>query len=305
MRIHIAAFALSMSLCAASDPALDAPDPCGESVYGNPQDTRDPLNPSNKGLKPRVVDAAGKAVSFALKPGGALLHYGDGQPMRIPHDTPARATCSVYLNYGMRLERHGRTYFMAWRTDPDDPAGDPARNATGWVAADDMTEAAARAAKEVIPRHLGGVKRRFATDARGEPRTLVVNGDNERAKAAACLDLAYIGVANHRRDKVINFFNLHDGRAGLQMLVNLPDVPGGGIAEDCFPNGTSFTAAAGANNELITVSIPVFDKVGAEHVLTFIYGKAGETWGWMVKDWLDERPQSRAEDDKRLDRSKR
>ena len=130
-------------------------------------------------------------------------------------------------------------------------------------------------------------------------------GTNERAKAAKCLELAYIGVANHHRDKVINFFNLHDGRAGLQMLVNLPNVPGGGIAEDCFPNGTSFTAAADAKNDLITVSIPVYDKGGAGHVLTFIYGKAGETWGWMVKDWLDERPGSRAEDDRRVEGAKR
>ena len=34
----------------------------------------------------------------------------------------------------------------------------------------------------------------------------------------------------------------------------------------------------------------VFDERGGEHALTFIYGRAGETWGWMVKDWLDERP---------------
>jgi hypothetical protein len=303
MRIHIAAFALIMALCAANSlarragPALDTPDSCSEAVYGNPEDTRDPLNPSNKGLKPRVVDAAGKAISFPLKASGAQLYYGDGQPMRTPQgaptpqSAPVRATGSVYLNYGIRLERDGRTYFMAWRTDPEDPAGSPEKNATGWVAADDMTEHGAKAAKAAIPCRLAGrVERPLAKDASGKPLTFVVNGTNERAKAAAGLEMAYIGVANHNRDQVINFLNLHDGRAGLQMLVNLPNVRGGGIAEDCFPNGTSFTAAAGASGDFITVSIPVFDKRGAEHVLTFIYGRAGETWGWMVKDWLDEPP---------------
>ena len=86
---------------------------------------------------------------------------------------------------------------------------------------------------------------------------------------------------------VINFLNLHDGRAGLQMLVNLPDVRGGGIAEDCFPNGTPFTAAADAKNELITRPITVYDKQDVKRTITFIYGKAGDTWGWVIKDWLD------------------
>jgi hypothetical protein len=292
MRIHITASALIMTLCAGNSlarcvgSALDTPDSSSEVVYGNPRDTLDPLNPSNKGLNPRVVDAAGEAVSFPIKAGGAQLYYGNGQPMRTPQGAPVRAASPVRLNYGIKLEWDGRTYFMAWRTNPDDPPGSPSKDATGWVAADEMTEDGA-AAKAAIPRRLGSVTKPLARDASGKPRTFVVNGTNERAKAAKCLELAYIGVANHHRDKVINFFNLHDGRAGLQMLVNLPNVPGGGIAEDCFPNGTSFTAAADAKNDLITVSIPVYDKGGAEHVLTFIYGKAGETWGWMVKDWLD------------------
>src|SRR5262249_38072302 len=152
--------------------------------------------------------------------------------------------------------------FMAWQTNPDDPADSPKKNATGWIAADDMTERGAAAAKAVIPRRLASVKRPLARDANGKPRIFVVNGNNERAKAATRLELAYIGVANHHRDTVINFLNLHDGNAGLQMLVNLPNVPGGGIAEDCFPNGTSFTAASVANNDLITIPIPVFDKGG-------------------------------------------
>jgi hypothetical protein len=311
MRIHIAAFALIMTLGAANSlarragSALDAPDPAREGVYGNPEDTRDPLNPSNKDRNPRVVDAAHHAISFPLKAGGAPLYYGNGQPVLTPQGEPVRATGSVYLNYGMRLERAGRTYFMAWRTNPDAPPDSPKKDATGWVSADDMTEDGAAAAKAAIPRRLGSVERPLARDAGGKPRTFVVNGDNERAKAATRLELAYIGVTGHHRDKVINFLNLHDGRAGLQMLVNLPDVHGGGIAEDCFPNGTSFTAAADANNDLITVPIRVFDKRGGEHVLTFIYGRAGETWGWMVKDWLDERPHSRAEDGRRIERSKR
>jgi hypothetical protein len=311
MRIPIAAFTLIMAVCAADSlarragSALDLPDPCRENDYGNPEDTRDPLNPSNKGLKPRVVDAAGKAIPFPLEAAGAQLYYGDGQPMRTPQGALVRARCSVFLNYGMRLERDGRTYFMAWQTNSDEPEGSPERNATGWVAADDMTEEGAKAAKAVIPRRLGSLKRPLAGDASGKPRTFVVNGNNERAKAATRRELAYIGVTGHHRDKVINFLNLHDGSAGLQMLVNLPNVPGGGIAEDCFPNGTSFIAAADTNNDLITVLIPVFDNQGAQHVLTFIYGRAGETWGWMVKDWLDERPYSRPEDDSRIERSKR
>ena len=197
----------------------------------------------------------------------------------------------------MRLEREGQTYFLAWETHTGDPAGSPKENATGWVAEADMTADGAAAAKAAIPRRLGSLERPLARDAGGKPRTFVVNGTNQRAKEAASLELSYIGVANHHRDRVINFLNLHDGRAGLQMLVNLPNVRGGGIAEDCFPNGTSFTAVADANNDLITVTIPVFDKGDAEHSLKFIYGRAGETWGWMVKDWLDEGPRSRADDD--------
>jgi hypothetical protein len=271
-------------------------DSCPENVYGNPEYTRDPLNPSNKGLDPRVVDAARQAIAFRLKDDGAQLYYGDGQPMRTPQGVQVRVTGSVRLNYGIRLERDGRTYFMAWETNSDHPQGSPDRNATGWVAADDMTERAAKDAHKIIPRRLGSLARGLATDANGKPRTFVVNGNNERAKAAKSCDLAYIGVSNHNRDGVVNFLNLHDGAAGLQMLVNLPNVPGGGIAADCFPNGTLFSAAAGTNNDLITVSIPVFDKQGAQQVLTFIYGRAGETWGWVVKDWLDERSESRAED---------
>jgi hypothetical protein len=297
MRIHIAAFALIMTLGAATSPArragssLDPPDPSKEAVYGNPEDTRDPLNPSNKGRNPRVVDAARKDIAFPLKAGGAQLYYGDGQRMRTPQQgAPVRATGSVFLNYGMRLEMDGRTYFMAWRANPGELADGPDKNATGWVAADDMTEDGAAAAKAHIPRRLGSIERPLARDASGKPRIFVVNGTNERAKAAKRLDLKYRGVANRHLDQVVNFLNLHDGAAGLQVLVNLPNVPGGGIAEDCFPNGTSFTAAANANNDLITVPIQVFDERGGEHVLTFIYGRAGETWGWMVKDWLDERP---------------
>jgi hypothetical protein len=310
MRILIAVVALIMALCAANSvvrcalSAVDTPDPCRENDYGNPEDTRDPLNPSNKGLKPRVVDAAGKAISFPLKAGGAQLHYGNGQPMRTPQGAVVRATCSVALNYGIRLDKEGRTYFMAWQTNSGDPAGDPEKDATGWVLADDMTEEAAKTAKAVIPHRLGNLKRPLAGDAGGKPRTFVVNGNTEQAKAAQSLEWVYIGITGHHRDKVINFLNLHDGSAGLQMLVNLPNVHGGGIASDCFPNGTSFIAAADTNNNLITVSIPVFDKEGAQHALTFIYGRAGESWGWMVKEWLDERPDSRAGDYTPVERPK-
>jgi hypothetical protein len=190
----------------------------------------------------------------------------------------------------MRLERDGRTYYMAWRITPDGPPDKFKKDATGWVCADDMTEDGAAAAKRAIPRRLGSIERPIARDAGGKPRTFVVNGNNERAKAATNLKLAYIGITRGSRDQVVNFLNLHDNSAGLQMLVNLPNVHGGGIAADCFPNGTVFTAAACANNNLITVCIPVLDERDGEHPLTFIYGKAGETWGWMVKDWLDEGP---------------
>jgi hypothetical protein len=246
MRIHITAFALIMALCAANSLArravsvLDPPDSSRVRVYGNPEHTDDPLNPSNKGRNPRVVVDA----SFPLQASGAQLYYGDGQPMRTPQGAMVRATGSVHLNYGMRLERDGRTFFMAWDTNHDDPEDSPKKNATGWVAADEMTDDGAAAAKAAIRHRLGNVERPLARDAGGKPRIFVVNGNNERAKAATRLELSYIGVANHNRDKVINFLNLHDGCAGLQMLVNLPNVPGGGIAEDCFPNGTSFTAAA-------------------------------------------------------------
>jgi hypothetical protein len=188
------------------------------------------------------------------------------------------------LNYGVRLDRGGRSYFMAWQTNHDDPEGSARKNATGWVAADDMADEGA-AARADIPRRLGSLPRPLATGAGGEPRAFVVNGANERAAAAR--GWVYVGVSHHHRDRVINFLNLHDGRAGLQVLVNLPDVPGGGIAADCFPNGESFTAAADADNELITRPVRVYDERDAEHALTFIYGKAGDTWGWVVKDWLE------------------
>jgi len=293
MRIRIAAIALITTLCAANSLATPAGSAFGapvygsEAAYGNPQYTHDPLNPSNKGRNPRVVDAAGEPIPFSLKPGGAQLYYGDGQPLQTPQGEPVRATGAVFLNYGIKLDLDGRTYFMAWQTNHDDPKDSPKKNATGWVAVEELTAAGAAAATAAIPHRLGSFERPLATDAAGKPRTFVVNGANERAKTAARLELAYIGVSNHHHDKVINFLNLHDGRAGLQMLVNLPDMPGGGIAADCFPNGTTFTAAGDAHNNLITVTIPVFDKHDKEHSLTFIYGKAGETWGWLVKDWLD------------------
>jgi hypothetical protein len=290
MRIHIAVLTWIRTICAAFSPAhraastLDASAPDREFVYGNPQDTCDPLNPSNKGLDPRVVDHGGNVISFPLKASGAQLYYGDGQPMRTNGEL-IHATGSVRLNYGMRLEREGRTYFMAWQTNHDDPADSGKKNATGWVAADDMADDGA-AAKAAIPHRLGNVERPLAKDPGGKPRTFVVNGTNEQATAAAHNDWKYTGVHGHH-DKVINFFNLHNGSAGLQMLVNLPNVPGGGIAQDCLPNGTLFTAAADQNDELITKCIPVRDKHDAEHSLTFIYGTAGDTWGWIVKDWLD------------------
>jgi len=288
MRIRIVAsawvLALGAALCERPAPALAAG---GDFTYGNQEDTRNPLDPSNKGLNPRVVDAAGNVRSFPLKAAGAQLYYGTGQPMRTANGEPIRASGAVCLDYGMRLEKDGRTYFLAWQTNHDAPAGSGTKNATGWVAADDMTEDGAVAARAAIPHRLGNLERPIATDAHGKPRTFVVNGENVQAEAAAALELAYIGVANHRRDKVVNFLNLHDGRAGMQMLVNLPDVRGGGIAEDCFPNGTAFTAAADLNNELITRPITVYDKQNVMRTITFIYGKAGDTWGWMVKEWLD------------------
>jgi hypothetical protein len=288
MRTRVAVFAWIVVLGAAVLERAVLARASGEHLaYGNQEDTSDPLDPSNKGLNPRVVDAAGNVRSFPLKAAGAQLYYGTGQPMRTPKGELVRATGAVSLNYGIRLEREGQTNFLAWQTNHDAPAGSGKENATGWVVADDMTDDGAAAARAAIPRRLGSFERPTATDARGKPRTFIVNGDNVQGKAAAALNLAYIGVANHHRDKIINFFNLHDGRAGVQLLVNLPDVRGGGIAEDCLPNGTPFTAAADAKNELITRSIAVYDKQDIKHTITFIYGKAGDTWGWVVKDWLD------------------
>jgi hypothetical protein len=274
-------------------PAPGADERDRASVYGNPDKTTDPLNPSNKGLNPRVVDAEGKRRSFPLKAADAPLYLGTGQPMRTPQGAIVRVRDdSVRLNYGMRLERDGRTYFMAWQTNHDAPQGDITKNATGWVAADDLTEEGAAAAKAAIPRRLGNVERPIARDATGKPRTFTINGASQQAKTAAALDLKYIGVTGGHHNRVINFCNLHDGQAGLQMLMNLPDMPGGGIAADCFPNGTPFTAAADEHNHLITKPIQVHDQHGTWHTLTFIYGKAGDTWGWLVKDWLDDGPQA-------------
>jgi hypothetical protein len=137
MRAHIAGFTLILTLCAANSvarragSALDEPDSSSAVVYGNPEDTRDPLNPSNKGHNPRVVDTADKAMSFPLKAAGAQLYYGDGHPMRTTQGAPVLAHGSVNLNYGMRLERNGRTYFMAWGTNHDDPLDSPRRTPPG------------------------------------------------------------------------------------------------------------------------------------------------------------------------------
>src|SRR3954471_3657993 len=78
-------------------------------VYGNPTETRDPHDPSNKGINPRVVDADRRVRSFALRPGGGPLYYGTGAPMRTPRGEPVRVGGAVRLNYGMRLDRGGRT----------------------------------------------------------------------------------------------------------------------------------------------------------------------------------------------------
>jgi hypothetical protein len=40
------------------------------------------------------------------------------------------------------------------------------------------------------------------------------------------------------------------------------------------------------NHGLITKP-KAYDKDGAAHTLTFIYGKASTTWGWVCRDWLD------------------
>src|SRR3954447_8544245 len=127
------------------------------SVYGNPGDTKDPLNPSNKGFTPRVVDEQGVTVAFPLKKaGGTQLYYGNGEPMRTPTAELAQVKDDyVRLNYGMRLERDGHTYFMGWQMNHTEPEGSITRMATGWVDAADMTEAGAAAAKAAIPRRLG------------------------------------------------------------------------------------------------------------------------------------------------------
>jgi hypothetical protein len=169
------------------------------AVYGNPEDTRDPLNPSNKGRNPRVVDAARKVMSFPLKAGGAQLSYGNGQPMRTPQGAPVRAASPVFLNYGIRLERDGRTYFMAWETNSADPADSPTKNATGWVAADDMTDDGAAAAKAAIPRRLGRLERPIARDASGMPRTCIVNGINVTRRLAGVLIPPFPPVTGLRR----------------------------------------------------------------------------------------------------------
>ena len=166
-------------------------------------DTSDPLNPSNKGRNPRVVDAKGNVISFPLKASGAQLYYGNGQPMRIPQGALVRATGSVRLNYGMRLERGGQTYFMAWQTNHDDPANSGQKNATGWVAADDMTEEGAAAAKAAIARRLGNARGRSQEMPAANLRSFIVNGNNEQAKAAVALELAYIGVTGKHRTPLI------------------------------------------------------------------------------------------------------
>jgi hypothetical protein len=126
MSFRAATLASIMAACAACcpagrlSPASGAPTPGPDSVYGNPQYTTDPLDPSNKGRNPRVVEADGnaddtrpKAAWFDLKPGSAPLYDGTGKPMGLPHEPPVVAKDRVNLNYGMRLERGGRTYYMA------------------------------------------------------------------------------------------------------------------------------------------------------------------------------------------------
>jgi hypothetical protein len=260
------------------------------TVYGNPGDTKDPLDPSNKGFTPRVVDEQGVTVAFPLKKaGGTQLYYGNGEPMKTPQGELAQVKDDyVRLNYGMRLDRDGHTYFMGWQMNHAEPEDSITRMATGWVDAEDMTPGGAAAAKAAIPRRLGDIEKPIAKDENGKPRTFTVNGANEQGKAAKSQDLYYLGVTGGKaHDRLVNFMNLHDGRCGLQMLMNLPDVPGGGICMDCIPNGTTFTAAADEHNRLITKSQPVYDKDNKPLTLTFIYGKAGETWGWVCKDWLD------------------
>jgi hypothetical protein len=278
----------------ARDSARGASD--GTFVYGNPNGQRMPapgdpgplLNPSNQGLNPRVVDGQGAQASFPLKPAGAQLHYGDGRPMTVAGGGDAvRATDSVFLNYGMRKEVKGQTFFMAWQTNRGVPTTQGG-NATGWISASDMADEGAGASM-AVPHRLGNVPQALATDPNGNPITFVVNGQNAKAMQAAALDLTYRGFHGHM-DRVTNFFNLHDGRSGIQMLVNLTNVPGGGIAEDCLPNGTTLGAAKDAANKVIVVTVPVFDRAGNQSTLDFIYGSALGTWGWVVKDWLDPVP---------------
>jgi hypothetical protein len=264
--------------------------PHRESVYGNPKETTDPLDPSNKGYSPRVVDDEGRNVIFPLKKaGGTQLYYGNGDPMRTPQGDLAQVKDDyVRLNYGMRLDRDGHTYFMGWQMNHTEPEGSITRMATGWVDANDMTPEGAAAAKGAIPRRLGNIERPTAKDASGKPITFTVNGANDQGKSAKTMDLYYLGVSGGKaHDRLVNFMNLHDGRCGLQMLMNLPDMPGGGICMDCFPNATKFTAAADEHNNLITKTQQVYDKDNKPLTLTFIYGNVGESWGWMCKEWLE------------------
>jgi hypothetical protein len=60
---------------------------------------------------------------------------------------------------------------MAWRTNENDPAAGPGENATGWVAADDMTEDGAVAANAAVPRRLGSVEVPVAREAAGKEHT--------------------------------------------------------------------------------------------------------------------------------------
>jgi hypothetical protein len=262
-------------------------------IYGNPKGARLPalgdpgalLNPSNQGHNPRVVDAAqGKDATFALRNTGAQLYYGNGQPMVTARGGLVMAKDAVFLNYGMRKDRNGQTFFMAWRTNRNLPESQGGES-TGWVCASDMADDGA-AALAAIPYRLANVRQPLAMEANGGSMTFVVNGNNQNAVHAVELDLKYKGFHGNT-DSIKNFLNLHDGNNGIQMLVNLTNVPGGGIAEDCLPNGTTFVAAADAENNLIVVTVPVFDKNREQRTLAFIYGNSLDTWGWVVKDWLD------------------
>jgi hypothetical protein len=100
-----------------------------------------------------------------------------------------------------------RSVWCAGLTDKD-PADGAEKNATGWVAADDMTERGVAAAKQAVPRRLGSVERPVAQDAAGKPYTFIVNGTNEQARVAKDHEWKYKGVTSHKLDMVINFFNL-------------------------------------------------------------------------------------------------